>query len=142
MIKFYLPDGEKCKIISCSDFSTKEECEALEFSDKGTKCVYSDENGCEFSSCYEDKSGEIPSNCEEFIPNDPLYKCVKSKARGPCILEQKECEDLSEGQCDLFNIEENLKEGKCVEMDGYCALEYSKNLEFSCLFLFLLFFLL
>ena len=71
-----------------------------------------------------------------------LYKCIKEKDSGYCQLDPKECEDLPQGQCDLFNTEENLEDfGKCVERNGYCFLDYSSNIEFSISLLFLLFFL-
>ena len=143
--KVCLPDGEKCKVKSCSEFSTKEECEAIKFTDEGYKCVFSDDNGCEFSQCYYDKTGGTPpTNCEEFIPINALYKCTKDKYGGVgCGIYQKECEELQQGQCDLFNTEDNLEDkGKCFEKNGYCVLDYSQNLDFSILFLFLLFFFL
>ena len=76
-----LPDGEKCRIKSCSEFTNKEECESIKFTDKGYKCVFSENNGCEFSSCYYDDNGVPPSDCEQFIPVDPLYKCIKKRFR-------------------------------------------------------------
>ena len=137
-----LPDGGKCRIKSCSEFTNKEECESIKFTDKGYKCVFSENNGCEFSSCYSNDNGASPTDCEQFIPVDPLYKCIKEKDSGYCRIDPKECEDLPQGQCDLFNTEENLEDfGKCVERNGYCFLDYSSNIEFSISLLFLLFFL-
>ena len=131
------PFGDKCKIQKCSDFTSQDTCEKVTFSDKGYKCTFSS-NQCTLSNC-----GSLKSNCGSFIPLDPLYKCVSYEDAERCYTDQKDCEELSKGQCDLFNTEYNLEDtnGKrCVEEDGKCTL-HSKNLEISALLLSLLLFL-
>ena len=131
------PFGDKCKIQKCSDFTSQDTCEKVTFSDKGYKCTFSS-NQCTLSNC-----GSLKSNCGSFIPLDPLYKCVSYEDAEGCYYDQKDCEELSKGQCDLFNTEKNLEDtnGKrCVEEDGKCTL-LSKNLEISALLLSLLLFL-
>ena len=131
------PFSDKCKIQKCSDFTSQDTCEKVTFSDKGYKCTFSS-NQCTLSNC-----GSLKSNCGSFIPLDPLYKCVSYEDAEGCYTDQKDCEELSKGQCDLFNTEKNLEDtnGKrCVEEDGKCTL-HSKNLEISALLLSLLLFL-
>ena len=131
------PFGDKCKIQKCSDFTSKDTCEKVTFSDEGYKCTFSN-NQCTLSNC-----GSLKSNCGSFIPLDPLYKCVSYEDAEGCYYDQKDCEELSKGQCDLFNTEDNLKDTngkKCVEEDGKCTL-HSKNLEIPALLLSLLLFL-
>ena len=131
------PFGDKCKIQKCSDFTSKDTCEKVTFSDEGYKCTFSG-GLCTFSNCQ-----SLKSNCGSFIPLDPLYKCVSSEDGDYCYTETKDCEELSKGQCDLFNTEDNLEDTngkKCVEEDGKCTL-HSKNLEISALLLSLLLFL-
>lgn len=131
------PFGDKCKIQKCSDFTSQDTCEKVTFSDKGYKCTFSS-NQCTLSNC-----GSLKSNCGSFIPLDPLYKCVSYEDAEGCYYDQKDCEELSKGQCDLFNTEDNLEDTngkKCVEEDGKCTL-LSKNLEISALLLSLLLFL-
>ena len=131
------PFGDKCKIQKCSDFTSKESCEKVTFSDERYKCTFSG-NLCTLSDCR-----SLKSNCGSFIPLDPLYKCVSSEDGDRCYTEPKDCEELSKGQCDLFNTEDNLEDTngkKCVEEDGKCTL-LSKNLEISALLLSLLLFL-
>lgn len=131
------PSGNKCEFkTSCSELS-KDFCEKVIFSNEGYKCSYSTENGCEFLSCE-----DLESNCGQFVPLDPLYKCIPDKEDGGCYLEYKDCEELSKGQCDLFNTEDNLEDvGKrCIEDDGKCVLD-SKRLDISLFLLFLFLFL-
>ena len=131
------PFGDKCKIQKCSDFTSKDTCEKVTFSDEGYKCTFSS-NQCTLSNCR-----SLKSNCGSFIPLDPLYKCVSSEDGDSCYTKTKDCEELSKGQCDLFNTEDNLEDTngkKCVEEDGKCTL-LSKNLEISALLLSLLLFL-
>ena len=131
------PFGDKCKIQKCSDFTSQDTCEIVIFSDEAYKCTFSG-GLCTLSNCR-----SLKSNCGSFIPLDPLYKCVSSEYEGGCRTEQKDCGELSKGQCDLFNTEENLEDtnGKrCVEEDGKCTL-LSKNLEIPALLLSLLLFL-
>lgn len=143
--KFYIDSREKvcapyennCKIQSCSEL-TKEVCETVEFSYEGSRCVYSAENGCKLMEC----NKQTKETCGQFVPLDPLSKCAYDEEDEKCHIEEKECEELSKDQCDLYNTEEYLEEGgkKCVEDDGKCVLD-SKKLEYSILFLLLLFFL-
>ncbi len=131
------PFGDKCKIQKCGDFTSKDTCEKVRFTDERYKCTFS-KNLCTLSDCQ-----SLKSNCGSFIPLDPIYKCVFSEYEVGCYTEQKDCGELSKGQCDLFNTEENLEDtnGKrCVEEDGKCTL-LSKNLEISALLLSLLLFL-
>ena len=131
------PFGDKCKIQKCSDFTSQDTCEKVIFSDEGYKCTFS-KNLCTLSNCR-----SLKSNCGSFIPLDPLYKCVSSEDGDRCYTEPKDCEELSKGQCDLFNTEDNLEDTngkKCVEEDGKCTL-HSKNLEIPALLLSLLLFL-
>lgn len=131
------PFGDKCKIQKCGDFTSKDTCEKVTFSDKGYKCTFSNKL-CTLSNCR-----SLKSNCGSFIPLDPLYKCVSDGDGDGCYTETKDCEELSKGQCDLFNTEDNLEDTngkKCVEEDGKCTL-LSKNLETSALLLSLLLFL-
>ena len=128
------PFGDNCKIQKCNDFTSKETCEKFRFSDPSYKCTFSN-NLCTLSDCR-----SLESNCGSFIPLDPLYKCVSNEDEDECYTEQKDCEELSKGQCDLFNTEDNLEDtnGKrCVEEDGKCTL-HSKNLKISALLLSLL----
>ena len=128
------PSGDKCKIQSCKDFS-KDVCENVHFSSEGSKCKYTEGKGCEFWKC-----SDLTSNCGQFIPFDPIYKCAFDEEEKRCYTEDKECGELSAGQCDLFNDEEYIEEGgiKCVEHDGKCVLN-SKKIEYSILSLLLLF---
>ena len=131
------PFGDKCKIQKCSDFTSQDTCEIVTFSDEAYKCTFSG-GLCTLSNCR-----SLKSNCGSFIPLDPLYKCVSDEDGDRCYTEPKDCEELSKGQCDLFNTEDNLEDtnGKrCVEEDGKCTL-HSKNLEISALLLSLLLFL-
>ena len=131
------PNGNKCEIkTSCSQLD-KDVCETINFRSRGYKCSYSEEKKCSFMSCY-----DLKSNCGQFVPLNPLYKCYYDDEYGECDIDNKNCEELSAGQCDLFNIEEILEYvGKrCVEDDGKCVLD-SKKLDYSILFLSLLFFL-
>ena len=130
------PYGNNCKIQSCSDL-TKEVCETVTFSSEGSRCIYSTETGCTFIRCR-----ELKTNCGQFISLDPLLKCTYDEEDEHCYIEDKECEELSANQCDLYNTEEYLEDGgkKCVKDDGKCVLD-SKKLEYSILFLFLLFIL-
>ena len=131
------PFGDKCKIQKCGDFTSKDTCEKVTFTDEGYKCTFSNKL-CTLSNCR-----SLKSNCGSFIPLDPLYKCVSDGDGEGCHTEQKDCGELSKGQCDLFNTEDNLEDtnGKrCVEEDGKCTL-HSKNLEISALLLSLLLFL-
>jgi len=131
------PNGNKCEIkTSCSELD-KDVCETIKFRSGSSKCSYSEEKKCSFMDCY-----KLESNCGQFVPLDPLYKCTYDDEEESCIYDNKNCEELSAGQCDLFNIEDILEDvGKrCVEDDGKCVLN-SKKLEYSILFLPLLFFL-
>ena len=131
------PNGDKCKIQTCSDFS-KDVCETIKFSSENYKCTYSSEkNTCTFIKC-----SDLTSNCGQFVPLDPLIKCAYDDEEERCDTRYKDCEELSAGQCDLFNIEDILEDvgKKCVEDNGKCVLG-SKKLEYSILVLFLLFFL-
>ena len=136
--KVCAPKGDKCQIQTCSDFTDKEICESVKFFNRGIKCAYSD-SGCILSSCYNmDKS-----ECGNFIPSNKIYKCYYDNDKGKCQTDYKNCEEFSSGECDFFNIEDNL-EGtngkKCVEDDGKCVLN-SKNVEFSAYFFLILFLL-
>ena len=131
------PFGDKCKIQKCSDFTSQDTCEIVTFSNEAYKCTFSG-GLCTLSNCR-----SLKSNCGSFIPLDPLYKCVSDEDGDRCYTEPKDCEELSKGQCDLFNTENNLEDTngkKCVEEDGKCTL-HSKNLEISALLLSLLLFL-
>jgi hypothetical protein len=131
------PFGDKCKIQKCSDFTSQDTCEIVTFSNEAYKCTFSG-GLCTLSNCR-----SLKSNCGSFIPLDPLYKCVSDEDGDRCYTEPKDCEELSKGQCDLFNTEKNLEDTngkKCVEEDGKCTL-HSKNLEISALLLSLLLFL-
>ena len=132
------PIEDKCQIIdSCSKLS-EDVCETIKFNDPGEKCIYSDKNGCEYSSCW-----DLKSNCEQFVPLDTLYKCTSDKKYEGCVLEIKDCEELSKDQCDLFNTEEILEDygGKrCIEDNGKCVLA-SKKLDISLLLFSLFLFL-
>ena len=130
------PEGDNCKMKECREFS-EDVCETIKFSYPENKCKYSAENGCELYSCLNMNPGE----CEDFIPFDPLYKCYEENGR--CTTNLKKCEELSEDQCDLYNVESILSKTKkkCKKKNGQCVLD-SKKLEYSILFLILLFFLL
>ena len=132
--KVCAPSGNNCKIQTCSDFS-KDVCETVKFGDPDSKCVYS-QKGCTYDNCH----SQDPKKCSSFVPLDKLYKCDGDG--DSCYIESKECEELSKGECDLFNIEDNLEETKgkkCVYSDdkGKCVLA-SKRLEFSALISILL----
>ena len=129
-------DGNNCKIQSCEDFSS-EICESIEFSNDDYKCVNSD-SGCTFTTCLKTE----PPNCGKFVPTNKAFKCYFSRHAQKCVLESKDCEEFSKGECNLFNTEKNLDgtDGKkCVEDDGKCVLN-SKKLEFSTFFILILFF--
>ena len=131
------PYGNNCKIQSCSEISP-DICETVEFSFAGDKCVKTDK-GCTLKRC-EDTD---PSECESFIPVNKAYKCVLNSYRAQCEWKYKECEELSRGECDSFNIRDNLQKTdgkKCVEDDGKCVLNSSK-LEFSVFIVFIFFIL-
>ena len=130
------PYENNCKIQSCSEL-TKEVCETATFNSRGTKCTYSTEKGCTLIKCNQ----MTKATCGQFVPLDPLSKCAYDEDDEECGIEDKECTELSKGQCDLYNTEEYLEEGgkKCIEDDGKCVLD-SKKIEYSILFLFLLFF--
>lgn len=137
--KVCAPSGEKCKIQSCEDFS-QNVCETVQFSYYGFKCRWS-QDGCTFLDC-----DSLTSNCEQFIPINPIYKCYYNAESRKCMADYKECQDFTKGQCDLFNIEHNLEiyGKKCVEENGKCVLEssddQSKKFEVSIfIILFLLF---
>ena len=124
------PFGNKCKVQSCSYFS-KDTCETVQLNDPAYKCVYS-ENACTFANCYK----QNPKSCSSFVPLDKYYKCVGDGDY--CYIESKECEELSKGECDLYNTEDNLEVTngkKCVYSDdkGKCVLA-SEKLELSALF--------
>lgn len=128
-----IPIGTKCEIrTSCSELD-KDVCETIKFNSPANKCSYSTESGCTFSTC-----NDLSSNCEQFIPLDPLYKCASDEENGNCQAKYKDCEELSAGQCNLYDIEVEGK--KCVEEDGKCVLNYSKKLGVSLFVMFFLFF--
>ena len=141
--KVCLPDGDNCKVQSCEEISP-DICETIEFDDPGSKCIKSGTK-CTFSSC--DLMTE--STCGDFKPVNKLYKCYYEENYGRCTYAYKECTDFASGECNLFNVEDNLEDtngAKCVESDGKCALSSkksnSKMLEFPaliCLIVSLLF---
>ena len=133
--KVCAPKGNKCQLQECSELS-KDVCETVKFGDPGRKCVLSVENKCTLSTC-----DQLLSNCEQFIPSNPVFKCIyNDDPFHRCTIEEKECEELSEDQCDLFNVEHGITINKCVKKDGKCVLN-SRKLEISGLILLLLLFL-
>ena len=135
--KVCAPFGDKCKIQSCEEISP-DICETVEFDFPGDKCVKTD-SVCTLKRC-EDTD---PSECENFIPVNKAYKCVLNSYSGRCQWKYKECEELSEDECDAFNIHDNLERTdgkKCVEEDGQCTLN-SNKLEISVFIAFIFFIL-
>lgn len=136
--KVCVPKGDTCVLQACEEITDKTTCEKAEFLDIGIKCVYSDSK-CTLSSCEKmDKT-----KCGNFIPLDKRYKCYYDSEDDQCYTEEKSCEELSKGECDLFNTEDNLEDTngkKCVEDDGKCVLN-SKKVEFPAFILLILFLL-
>ena len=125
--KICASDGNNCKIQSCKDFSS-EICESIEFSNEDYKCINSD-SGCTFTTCLKTE----PPNCGKFVPKNKAFKCYFSRHAQRCVVESKDCEEFSKGECNLFNNEKNLdgtNGKKCVEDDGKCVLN-SKKFRFS-----------
>ena len=100
----------------CEEFSA-EECETVKFYYTGFQCKLTNENKCELWSCNWMGPDE---ECGNFVPFDPLYKCVKSDSNDGCWTLLKDCEELSSDQCDLYNTEDILSKTKkkCKEKNG------------------------
>ena len=131
------PYENNCKLLTCSQLPV-DTCETIEFSNPGIKCVKSGKS-CTISKCEEMST----SDCGKFTPVDKTYKCYYSSNANQCTYKHKNCEEFSKGECNLFNIEDNLEDTngkKCVEDDGKCVLN-SKKLEFSAFIILILFLL-
>lgn len=102
-----VPDGEKCKLKTCSNLTVKE-CTNFDFGDENYKCKVSDDK-CVLTSC-----DSMKENCETFIPNNPTLKCVYEKYSQRCNIDYKECEELPTNMCDKFETEEENSKKKCT----------------------------
>ena len=104
---------QKCKLAKCSDLSI-DECSKLKSNDKRYQCIALGDS-CSYVTCENLSSDE----CNKFmLDEDSEYKCIPNDD-GNCILDYKDCSDLTVSSCDEFNWCTLSEDGnKCIEYES------------------------
>lgn len=134
---------DKCKLFTCEEL--KSDCSSFQVEENAivsdSQCGEKKEgNGCEIQTCSEMST----DNCNQYISNNPGYKCELNEGTGKCEIKMKECEDFdyfscggylgyeADKQCVPNDRNKKCKYVKCEElMNSECS-KFAGDGEFAC----------